>query len=149
MNATFKTILLLTILAGTGCASSPEDETPVRSIEEILTTTTAPEAYGAAERCLRVTDYEQVDVLNDQALIFWGRGDKVWLNRLRTRCIGLRKNSTLRFDLHSTQACDMDTVAAIDNFFLRWQKVSGDCALGKFEPISPQQAEVLLAELQK
>lgn len=132
-----------------GCASKPEAPLPVLSVDEILTQSAGPETYGSPKNCLRLTDYRKVEVLDRQNLLFWGRGDHVWLNRLRTPCVGLRPRATLRFDLHTNQVCNLDSVTAIEISFRFWSRASATCGLGSFEPIAVNQAKALKAALER
>jgi hypothetical protein len=69
-----------------------------------------------------------------------GRGEKRWLNQLRVRCPGLRRHATLQFEMRSMRLCEMDGFKSVDPGF---GDRSGNCSLGKFEPISPDQEQML------
>ena len=84
-----------------------------------------------------------------QHLLFYGTGGKVWLNKLRTPCVGLRPRSTLRFDLHTTSVCNLDSVTAIETRLWFWDRASATCSLGSFEPISEAQADFLKDQLKR
>jgi hypothetical protein len=109
-------------------------------VQEILDTTAEGPADAAAVHCLSSMDYDQVEVLDSQRLVFKGRGGKRWLNQLRIRCPGLRRHATLQFEMRSMRLCQMDGFKSVDpNFGAR----SGYCSLGKFEPISTDQEQML------
>jgi hypothetical protein len=130
-------------------AGNPEEDTTATSqdgpsledrVQEILDTTAEGPADAAAVRCLSSMDYDQVEVLDSQRLVFKGRGQKRWLNQLRVRCPGLRRHATLQFEMRSMRLCEMDGFKSIDPGF---GDRSGHCSLGKFEPISPDQEQML------
>jgi hypothetical protein len=120
---------------GTQDGSSLEDR-----VEEILDTTAEGPADAAAVRCLSSMDYDQVEVLDNLRLVFKGRGQKRWLNQLRIRCPGLRRHATLQFEMRSMRICEMDGFKSVDPGF---GDRSGNCSLGKFEPISAEQEQML------
>lgn len=122
-----------------GCAAAPTADEAKLEIDQILSQPLDEAEYGKPRRCLSTGLYTQVDIVDDQRLIFRGRGDKAWLNQLRTRCVGLRRNDTLLFELRDNRVCDLDSVSVVDRF-LFWRRTGTRCALGKFEPISAEQA---------
>lgn len=145
--------VLLAALLG-GCASGgPEaeerraeaearDQAKQEALEDILNTPLSSEAYtGEEERCLSTFTYRSVEVLDDQHVLFKGSGDQMWLNKLRSRCVGLRPDETLRFEIRNNRVCDLDSFQSLDRFgFLR---ASATCTLGKFTPVTPEQVEAI------
>ena len=148
-------IVALLLLGMAGCASNPEaqsaDEEPPLTVEQVLATTLEDEDYGEASRCIDRHRYDRVEVLDDQHLIFLGRGDRVWLNTMKARCIGLRRKAVLQFDgLLGAQICQLDTVQSVDyGLGGGLERVSARCALGEFQPISRQQALMLMEQVPK
>lgn len=148
-----KRTLWLGVLVGVaGCAGAgptPEQqatqaakqEAKHEAIQDILTQPLAVEEYTSDERCLSTREYRNVDVLDDQHVVFKGSGDKLWLNTLRNRCVGLRRDNMLRFRMRDNRVCDLDHFDAIDSFM--WGSSSGTCTLGKFTPITPEQVEAI------
>jgi hypothetical protein len=143
----------LTVLLMSSCAVNPEVEAARQAkemeVERILTETSE---YGEAKRCLRSHEYRNFEILDDRRIIFSGRRDKLWLNQLRSSCPGLRTGHALKFVNLSggSQICDLDSFEVVDFFYYPrfqrwpWQWFNGvRCALGKFEPITEQQAAAL------
>ena len=139
---------LSTVFLIVGCATTPEPREPL-SVDEILSGAAGLETYGEPENCLRLTDYRKVEILDRQNLLFWGSGKRVWLNRLRAPCIGLRRGATLLLELSTGQACNLDSVTAVESSFRFWRRASATCGLGQFEPISVEQAKALKAALDR
>jgi len=148
-------VLLLALTAG-GCAVTPEAEERARKTEEdiasILSEPLDEEEYGKPKRCLSGNDYRDFEVLDDQRIVFEGRGDKLWLNQLRGRCPGLREGRVLRFrsSLELGRICDLDRFEVLDWVYLPryqrwpwewWQGVP--CTLGEFQPVSEAQLEAM------
>ena len=138
--------LLLGVLVAwlvAGCAAAPQEPAEPLSVDEILSSTAGPETYGEPENCLSPAQYNRVEVLDRQHLLFWGRGDKAWLNRLRSPCVGLRRGATLVLELTTNRPCNLDSVTAVESSFRFWRRVSATCGLGPFEPISHAQGKAL------
>lgn len=139
------------VLALWGCASAPDEPAPPagspevsqETLDDILNTPLSAAEYQAAERCLSSHDFRSVEVLDDRHVLFEGRGGRVWLNRLKNRCIGLRRDDTLRFSRHSGRLCALDSFEAVDEFASRWSRTSGICSLGEFHPVTREQVEAL------
>lgn len=141
-------------LAATGlllgaCATQPQsvaDGTPSPSVDEILASALLPNGNSEPARCLPGTAYTDVEVINPELLLFHGLGDRMWLNRTRQACLGSRIDPVLAFDKRRSRLCDLDSVAVADNIGGYWSTGVG-CSLGKFNRISPEQAELVRAEL--
>lgn len=149
-------ILVLAVLMVGGCTARPAEEVPPsaaeakqEAIEDILSTPLEAEEYAEAARCLPTHAYRSVEVLDDQNVLFKGPGDRAWLNQLRHRCIGLRRNDTLRFNLRDNRVCDLDTFESVDTFFRMWTRTSATCSLGRFQPVTPEQVEAIKAAIQE
>ena len=145
MNRSIALCFLVTALLS-ACATQPEtaqeEEQPL-TVEEILASAPQPEDYSDPVTCLHRYAYENVDVINRELLVFHGRGGKAWLNRLRNKCVGLRREDTLAFDMRDSRLCDLDSFSSVDTFGGPLERTSARCSLGKFEPISPEQAKLL------
>jgi len=143
-----------------GCASSPDDESRRRAMEadiqDILELSLAED--GKPLRCLSDLQYGGFRALGEKHLLFTGRGDKRWVNTLRTRCYDLRHGSVLRVRSHSfSRLCDADRFAVDDWFewpwYSRWPWHWGSwstgmtCSLGKFYPVTESQVAEIEAVL--
>ncbi len=150
--------MLIVVLSLTGCAVSPEAEQRRRLMEEgidlILAEPLDEEQYGKTERCLTGTAYRNLRILDDRRILFEGRGDRLWLNTLRSRCPDLRHSSVIivRPTLSLGRLCAMDTFYVSDWFYWPWYRrwpwywgwgwgASASCTLGEFQPVTESQAE--------
>ena len=122
-------------------AEEPETETRTKAeiLQAILTETLPESEYRDMTRCLMKRSYRTVEVLSDRYLLFKGSKDRVWVNRLRHRCPGLRTNQILIFEQFSTSLCATDQVSGTDRGFGR----TASCILGRFEKINEQRADAL------
>jgi hypothetical protein len=140
-----------------GCVSDPaevanaaeEQQQVADDIEAILTQPLDKDEYAKGERCISTFQYHSVDVLDNEHVVFKGSGGKLWLNTLRTPCIGLRRRDVLRFELRGSQLCNLDDFVAIDPTRSIGARSSATCALGDFEPITKEQVTLIKAALEK
>ncbi len=121
---------------------SPTTAEPTKEerLQALLAETLPESDYRELTRCLSTHLYSNIEVLSDRYLIFKGRRDRVWINRLRQRCVGLNGRHILQFQLSGRKVCDMDRVNAIDRSF---GGVLASCSLGQFEKIDELQAAAL------
>lgn len=142
------TVMVVLLLAG--CASDatkPDYEAQEESIDQILSEPLGEAEYTEGIRCLPVYSYNSVDILDNRHVVFEGTGGKLWLNRLRNRCTGLRRNDTLKFDVRTSQLCSLDTFEAISLNVVGPTRTSATCSLGEFMPISKEQLDGIKAAL--
>ena len=108
-------------------------------VDAILRETSPASAYSDAENCIAANSYRRIKALDDHHLLFEGRRG-IWLNRLRHRC-AMRGDVLFVVERASSRLCDRDRVSGHDRFgSFTWR---GQCVLGKFERIEPQQAAAL------
>lgn len=150
------------LLLAAGCAGTRQSEERVRHNEEriaqILSEPLDTEAYAESRRCLAPREYRDVEILDDQRIVFEGPGDQYWLNTLRVRCPDLRRGAVLRVQTVSAlgRICDMDSFEAGDWFdwpwyqSLRWPWYGRSgirCTLGRFQPVTAAQVEAIRSAL--
>ena len=144
MNRWLGMTLLAWFVLATGYAvaaepSETKEPTKAERLEAILTEALPESEYREMSRCLWANNYRSVEVLNDRYLIFRGNKDRVWINRLRNRCHGLRKNQILVFERTGMRLCSTDTVSTHSYGF----GISARCMLGEFEKIDELRADAL------
>lgn len=134
-------ILVVWLLTLSACAGSSPDRGP--QISAALDELQSREDYARTERCLSTHQYRSVEVLDENHLLFTGTSrDRLWLNKLRSRCPGLRRNDTLAFEVRNNRLCNLDTATVVDHF-LFWERTGPTCSLGDFQQLTPAQAELL------
>jgi len=142
--------LMFLLLAGcAGDVTEPDYEAQEESIDQILTQPLAEEEYAEQIRCLATYTYNSVEVLDNRHVVFKGTGGRLWLNRLRNRCLGLRRYDTLKFELRSSQVCDLDTFESISTSLGGPTRISATCSLGTFTPMTEEQLEAVKAALER
>ncbi|MGH8595076.1 MAG: DUF6491 family protein, partial [Gammaproteobacteria bacterium] len=103
--------------------------------------------YSEKRRCLNTRTYRSVEVLDASHLLFWGRSGRVWLNQLRSPCIGLTKDKILQFDTTGSSLCELDRFRGLDRSV--YSMPVAFCGLQRFEVISEEQANRLRDALQR
>ncbi len=151
-RSTVLAALTVTHLTLAGCASeqgvserAAEQAATQQTVDQILAAPLDASAYAKPERCLSTMQYDSVEILDDRHVLFKGTGRRAWMNELRSRCIGLDRNSTPVIRLRDSQLCDLDTFQGVENSFGMMTRTSATCSLGQFVPVSPEQAQALRA----
>lgn len=154
-------LLALAIVAG--CATSSEIEERRRAaeadIEDILSLSVDEDGESRAQSCLRETDFRNYRVLSDRYMVFDGRGDTLWVNRLASRCpdLDLRPGSVVAVRSFSlARICENDTFIVSDWFDFASASRRGTalgtgirCRLGPFVPVSEDQLAEIEAALER
>ncbi len=149
LSMPLRLLLLAFLLAGCASeASKPDYEAQEESIDQILSEPLGEAEYTEGVRCLPVYSYNSVDILDNRHVVFKGTGGRLWLNRLRNRCTGLRRNDTLKFDVRASQLCSLDTFEAISLNVVGPTRTSATCSLGEFMPITKEQLDGIKAALE-
>ena len=146
-----RNLLLPIIVVLAGCAGEavkPDYQAQEESIDEILSQPLAETEYAEQIRCLPTYSYDSVEILDNRHVVFKGTANKLWLNRLRTRCTGLRRNDTLKFDVRNSQLCSLDSFQAISLNISGVTRTSATCSLGNFTPITREQLDNVKAALE-
>ena len=135
---------ILTMLLAAACLAAAtaekqepaQDEEPPITAEEILANPLGEEAYQQSSRCLSTGKYRRVEIMNNQILVFHGRGDELWLNILPNRCMGLQPDMILEIERRGMRVCARDQVRGVSRF--RTDAPSMPCSLGEFHPTRPE-----------
>ncbi len=140
---------LLAGCAGEAVKTVETQKQVAEEIDAILTQPLGEDEYVKSERCISTFQYDSVEVLDKQHVLFKGRGDHLWVNTLRVPCIGLRRRDVLQFELRGSQLCNLDDFVAIARTPFFGTKTSASCALGDFSPITQEQVELLKETVKK
>ncbi len=141
---TAATFAFVSVVVLGGCASGPS--VPDERLSTALGQLDAGTGYADTKRCLATFEYDSMEILDDQHLLFKDRNE-VWLNKLRSRCPGLRRDDVLAFDMRGDRLCSLDTATVVDRF-LFWRQSGPTCALGEFQQLTEPQAALLREAMQ-
>lgn len=112
----------------------------VRALEQLLADVADREDEGL--RCISTSQIRHTDVVNNQAILFYMRHNKILINPLPFRCPGLRASDTFMYETRANKLCDLDSITVLDNIgtaFLRGAR----CGLGRFYEISEDSVGLL------
>ena len=95
------------------------------------------------QKCLRVISIDQTEAIDDQNILFYMRGNKVYRNHLPRRCPRLKEENRFSYRVTSGQLCDVDTITVLEQFGIGGLQPGFTCGLGDFVPLSPEEIEDL------
>ena len=133
------------ILAAPAVVTAAEETDAIPSAEEILANPLTDSAYVDDVRCLAVGRYRQVDILNDRALVFRGRGGRAWINQLPRPCPGLRRDMVLAIETRGSRICSRDQFRGMPR--IGPEAATGFCSLGTFRPIEADNLDAIRGAL--
>ena len=96
-----------------------------------------------SERCIRVSAITRTRVVSDEAVLFYVRGRKVYLNTLRSRCRGLYREERFSYEASAGRLCERDRIRILQDSGFGIQE-GRSCALGRFAPVSREDIEQIL-----
>ena len=91
--------------------------------------------------CIAVASIDGTDVSDDQTILFFLRGAKIYRNHLPRTCRGLKRADVFVYAAASGRLCANDLITVVEP---RGGGLS--CSLGKFNPVSEDELEELTAE---
>jgi hypothetical protein len=103
--------------------------------------------YSQAAKCLPSVDIERTEALSERYIVFHFRNDGLWLAQMRGRCPGMSPNSHLAFEKDKSRLCEWDTVRVVYDEGIGNVRLGPICNLPKFEPVSPEQVEMLRQQI--
>ena len=126
-------------------ASAPQAaQDATLDVAAILANPLTEDDYRETSNCLRIRAIDDVEILDDNVVLFHGRRRELWLNQLSSQCLGLEPDMVV--NLHSFGG----TICRLDRFrgrhhFQPLVPITAECRLGTFETIDEFQAEALRA----
>ena len=99
-------------------------------------------------RCVKIDRIENVDVVDNQNVIFQIGINDYYLNTLPYTCNGLRLNESIMYRTSTNELCDIDVITVLDKIGPGYQ-AGPSCGLGKFKPITKAEIKTLKESLKK
>ena len=109
----------------------------------------APEEDGfdrTPEKCVSVQRIDRTEVIDDQTIVFYMRGNEVYRNYLTRNCPGLERAGKFMYRITGNRLCGIDTITVLEQIGSRLDR-GFTCGLGEFHPITEE--EVADLELAK
>ena len=95
--------------------------------------------------CVTLRQIDHTHVIDDQNILFYTRGDRIYLNRLMRSAPGLDKDQPFMYRTMTSQLCENDVITVLERWgFGLTQGASS--RLGKFQPIDEARAKALRSE---
>ena len=136
------------------------------AVAEILASPLRDSDYREQERCVHTRAIRRVEILDDRRILVFGRGETAWINHweLNSSCGGRPFNRfTLATEQRSARMCHGDWVYFVERDLLATASlpsmsrlgvndplapIGPRCRLGRFDRISRDQANFILASWQ-
>jgi len=99
-------------------------------------------------RCVKIDRIQNVDVINNENVVFQIGINDYYLNTLPYACNGLRLNQSIMYRTSTNELCDIDVITVLDKIGPGYQ-AGPSCGLGKFKPITKEEIKALKASLKK
>jgi hypothetical protein len=100
----------------------------------------------APVQCISMRQIEGTQIVDDQTILFYRRGGRVYMNLLEQECPTLLQNKLFSYRVTSgtraARLCDFNAITVVDHLT---QQLTYTCRLGMFHPIDEAQAEDLLS----
>ncbi len=86
------------------------------------------------KKCLSLHAINTMKVIDENNILFYVRGQKLYQNTLPRKCSGLRPGSVISYEVYMGRLCSNDLISVMDKFGDRFSP-SNKCSIGKFEQI--------------
>ncbi len=90
---------------------------------------------GPPEQCVSLSRIDHTDVIDDQNILFYMNGGKIFRNYLPYPCSGLKINDTFMYRTSLNQLCNVDIITVLDNIGFGFSP-RNSCGLGHFYPVT-------------
>jgi hypothetical protein len=97
------------------------------------------------ERCIDTRRISNTQIIDNQNILFHMRNRTIYHNELPRRCSGLRRGKAISYRTSISRLCSNDFITLLDNFGMGMSR-GVSCGLGKFRPISEEEAQALKGE---
>ncbi|MFK8019536.1 MAG: hypothetical protein AB8B86_07200 [Pseudomonadales bacterium] len=143
-------IVLLPFILGAAALHAQDDAEPTLNEPPISEAELLEDFVDSdtAERCINLRRLDRSEVLGNQTIVFHMRGDDIFINRLRFRCLGLSKRDTIMFETRFNQLCNLDQVTVLNETGGRFMR-GASCGLGLFHPIDQETVDLLKGNREK
>lgn len=97
---------------------------------------------AGGERCINIRRIRNTTIVDDKNILFYMSGSQVYHNILPRTCTGLSREGRFSYKTSASQLCDLDNINVLMSG-ARGMTPGRSCGLGRFHPISPEQADAL------
>jgi len=97
-----------------------------------------------ARDCINLREIDRTRAPDEDTILFFMRGGEVYRNDLPNRCPDLDFDERFMYRVSLNRLCDSDVITEIDDVGFGFM-AGASCGLGKFRPVSEEEAEDLSA----
>ena len=90
-----------------------------------------------SERCINSRSIRKTDVVNDDNIVFYMRGNKIYLNSLTRTCNGLAREGRFSYVTHTRSLCNLDVIKILRDGGLGIHE-GRSCKLGRFQLVTEE-----------
>ena len=98
-----------------------------------------------SERCINSRSIRRTEVINDDYVLFWVQGRRIFLNALPETCKGLSRDRRFSFETTTRSLCARDKIRILRESALGVYE-GRSCSLGQFQPITEEELARFLEE---
>lgn len=95
------------------------------------------------EDCLSIGSIRRTEIADDQNIVFYVSGKKIYRNYLPRKCRGLKRADAFMYKTSLSRLCNVDTITVLDDLGFGFNQ-GRTCGLGMFYPISEEEADIVL-----
>lgn len=105
----------------------------------------AQESAEEPVRCIQTTRIDRTEVIDDQTVVFYMRGRRIYVNHLDRACPGLDSGRPFSYRTTNSRLCSVDTITVLEQS--AFGLIPGfTCGLGQFEPADEEVIALLKGE---
>lgn len=103
----------------------------------------AAENFSEPQQCISLTQLDRTDIIDDRNILFYMRGNEIYLNQLPHRCSGLRMADGFSYRRTISRLCKVDLIRPLPR-----GGIGGgvSCGLGTFRLITEDEILALKEE---
>ena len=134
------TTLFAGVLLFTTAAAFAQND--IEALEAEAAAAIADDIDRESERCISVSRIKETHIVDDNNILFYMRGNNVYLNELRWACRGLKRERQFSYSVRANRLCGTDTITVLQGFGSSLGPANS-CGLGQFVPISEVEADFM------
>ena len=92
--------------------------------------------------CVTVNRIRRTDIIDDNNILFYMRGGKIYRNYMQRKCPRLKSQDSFTYDVRTNSLCNVDLIYVLERFGSSLRRGPA-CGLGMFYEISAEEAERL------
>lgn len=106
----------------------------------------AQDSSGESRRCLTLTRIDRTEIIDDQTIVFYLRGNDIFVNELDRPCDRLEREGRFSYRTSTGQLCSTDRISVLESSAFGGLREGFTCGLGRFRPADEAFVEMLKGE---